>query len=509
MAKNILEMRNITKRFANVTASAGIDFSVRPGEVHALLGENGAGKTTLMNILYGFYQPDEGEIYVKDQLAAIRSPQDAIGLGLGMVHQHFMLVPTFTVAENVILGLSANLKKMNMAKAVEEVQQLSNQFNFQVDANALVRDLSIGAQQKVELLKAIYRGADILILDEPTAVLTPQEVKELFSILRQFVAIGKSVIFISHKLWEVMQISNRVTVLRQGKFIDVVQTAEITKEDLAAMMVGRSVVLDYDKTPVAGSAVLLEMKDVCTTGDLPISCLSDFSLCIKKGEIVGVAGVDGNGQRELAESIMGLRMINQGQVCLDGTNISDKSIRERIKLGMGHIPEDRLKQGLVLDFTVAENIALNSYDTPPLTVKGVFQPQKMKDSAKQLIEEFDIRPPHGDAIVRNLSGGNQQKVILAREFTRNPKFIMAVQPTRGLDIGATEFVHRRLLAEKEKGAGILMISADLDEVLLVSDRVIVLYEGKIMGQFIPGEISITDIGLMMGGTPLERVVKNQ
>ncbi|TWH52060.1 ABC transporter ATP-binding protein [Sporomusa sp. KB1] len=503
--QNILEMRNITKKFANVKACNGVTFFVKSGEVHALLGENGAGKTTLMNILYGFYRPEEGEIYLKGQLTDIDSPKDAISLGIGMVHQHFMLVPTLTVAENVILGLTANLKKLDMEKAVEKVQQLSDQFNFQVDAKALVKDLSIGAQQKVELLKAIYRGADILILDEPTAVLTPQEVKELFTILRQFVAMGKSVIFISHKLWEVMQISNRVTVLRQGGFVDVVQTAEITKEVLADMMVGRSVVLEYAKTPVASSEALLALHGVCAEGDLPVSCLNEFSLCIKKGEVVGVAGVDGNGQRELAESIMGLRAVTKGQVCLNGKDITDMPIRKRIKLGMAHIPEDRLKQGLVLDFTVAENMALDTYDEPPLTCKGIFQPQKMQDIAQELIKEFDVRPPNYDAIIRNFSGGNQQKVILAREFTRSPQFILAVQPTRGLDIGATEFVHRRLLAEKEKGAAVLMISADLDEVLLVSDRVIVMYEGRIMGQFIPGEVSITDIGLMMGGTPQERL----
>ncbi len=495
----ILEMKNIVKRFPNVVANRGVDLSVKPGEVHALLGENGAGKTTLMNILYGLYLQDSGEIYIKGQKTGIKSPRDAIEAGVGMVHQHFMLVPTLSVVENVILGLATGLMPIDKEKAVEEVRQLSAKFNFCIDPHSLVKDLSVGAQQRVELIKALYRGADILILDEPTAVLAPLEVQELFVILRQFVALGKSVIFISHKLWEVMQISNRVTVLRAGELVNVVETEAVTKEELAAMMVGRSVVLSYEKTPVICKESRMELKNVFAAGDLPVSSLKEFSLCVRKGEIVGVAGVDGNGQRELAEAIMGLRPVQQGEVVFNERNITAVSTRERIELGMAHIPEDRLKQGLVLDFTVSENMALDTYDHEPITIRGVFYPRAMDEISKNLVQEFDVRPPCHDALVRNFSGGNQQKVVLAREISRDPHFILAVQPTRGLDIGATEFVHRRLLAEKEKGAAVLMISADLDEVLLVSDRVVVLYEGKIMGEFVPGQVSMTDIGLMMGG----------
>ncbi|NMC30867.1 MAG: ABC transporter ATP-binding protein [Veillonellaceae bacterium] len=496
----ILEMKNIVKCFPGLMASRNVNFAVRPGEVHALLGENGAGKTTLMNILYGLYQQDAGEIFITGVKRNIRSPRDAIAAGIGMVHQHFMLVPTLTVMENVILGLDNGLKPLNRRQATEKVLQLSSKFNFKIDPNALVRDLSVGAQQRVELIKALYRGAELLILDEPTAVLTPLEVQELFVILRQFVAMGKSVIFISHKLWEVMEISNRVTVLRTGERVNVVDTNRTTKEELAAMMVGRNVVMDYDKTSIPCQDFRIELKNINAVGDVPVSSLKNVSLGVRRGEIVGVAGVDGNGQKELAEAVMGLRSIQEGKVLFDGKEINTISTRERMTMGMAHIPEDRLKQGLVLDFTVAENMALDVYDHPPLTVKGVFYPGVMAELSKQLVREFDVRPPRHDVPVRNFSGGNQQKVVLAREISREPQFILAVQPTRGLDIGATEFVHRRLLAEKEKGVGILLVSADLDEVLLVSDRVVVIYEGKIMGEFIPGKASMTEIGLMMGGT---------
>lgn len=497
---NILEMRKITKRFPNVTANKGVNFAVKPGEVHALLGENGAGKTTLMNILYGLYEQDAGEIYVKGHKVRIQSPKDAIALGIGMVHQHFMLVPPLTVTENVILGLSTNLAPLDLKQAEDKVQELSNKYNFQIDAKTRVKDLSVGAQQRVELIKALYRGADILILDEPTAVLTPLEVQELFAILRQFVASGKSVVFISHKLGEVMQISDRVTVLRSGELVDVVATSGITKEELAAMMVGRKITMEYEKTPVGGTTAMLELKEVHARGDLPASSLKGLSLDIKPGEVVGIAGVDGNGQRELAEVIMGLRPLAQGAIFFNGQNITQIATRNRMELGMAHIPEDRLKQGLVLDFTVAENLALDTYDKPPFTVRGVFYQNKLEEIGNKLVQEFDVRPARADALAKNFSGGNQQKIVLAREFSREPKFILAMQPTRGLDIGATEFVHRRLLAEKGKGAAVLLISADLDEVLLVADRVLVIYEGQIMGEFVPGQISLPEIGLMMGGT---------
>lgn len=496
----VLAMRNIIKRFSGVVANRNVNFELYRGEVHALLGENGAGKTTLMNILYGLYTPDTGEIFVKGQKVNIRSPKDAIDLGIGMVHQHFMLVPPLTAVENVILGIKRSPFSLDLKKARQEILELCQKYNFKLDVDSRVRDLSVGAQQRIELIKALYRGADILIMDEPTAVLTPQEVEELFQILRQFTQAGKSVIFISHKLWEVMRIADRVTVLRGGEVVNTVYTRDTSREELAAMMVGRKVLMEYSKVAGSQEKPLLSLENLRVRGEQQASELKGVSFKVHEGEIVGIAGVDGNGQKELAEAIMGLRPVEGGRIIFAGQDITTWPTKARIQAGIAHVPEDRQKEGLVLDFTVAENLVLDTYDKPPFTRGKVFYPQEVKAFGRRLVKEFDIRPPNPEALVRTLSGGNQQKVVLARQISRKPRFLLALQPTRGLDVGATEFVHQRLLEEKQKGVAVLLISADLDEILLISDRVLVIYEGRIMGEVIPGQTTYTEIGLLMGGT---------
>ncbi len=498
MQENVLEMKGITKRFAKVVANSDVDFDLRRGEVHALLGENGAGKTTLMNIVYGMYEQDAGDVFIRGEKVKIQSPRDVIALGVGMVHQHFMLVEPMTVLQNVILGLGHGLAKINTAKVRKEVQDLCDAYHFNLDVDSKVADLSVGMQQKVELVKALYRGADILILDEPTAVLAPQEVDDLFVILEQLTAAGKSVIFISHKLWEVMKICERVTVLRGGRVVETVNTCDTSKEGLAALMVGKAVNFDYDKTPVKSDEVMLEFRDVSAKGNQMASNLEHMSFSIRRGEILGLAGVDGNGQLEISEVLMDLRKLSGGQVLFKGKDVSGEGTRGRMDMGFAFIPEDRMTQGLVLDFTVAENMILNSYNKSPFTEKHIFRTKTVHENGAKLVQEYDVRPPEAEAKVRSLSGGNQQKVVIAREFSKNPDFILALQPTRGLDIGASQFVHRRLLEEKEKGAAVFLVSADLDEVLSVADRVMVIYEGRITGEFAPGERTHSEIGLMMG-----------
>ena len=505
MQDTVLEMRNITKRFAAVTANSHVDFDLRRGEVHALLGENGAGKTTLMNIVYGMYEQDEGDVLINGARVKIQSPRDVIALGVGMVHQHFMLVEPMTVLQNVILGLGTGLRPIEMAKIRQEVQALCDTYRFNLNVDSRVRDLSVGMQQKVELVKALYRGAEILILDEPTAVLTPQEVDDLFVILNQLVEKGKSIIFISHKLWEVMKMCQRVTVLRGGRLVGTVNTCDTSREALAAMMVGKEVSLAYDKTPASSKENMLEFCRVCARGNQTASSLAELSFFVKKGEILGLAGVDGNGQLEIAEVVMGLRRLTGGQVLFKGTDTGGATTRQRMELGFSFIPEDRMTQGLVLDFTVAENMVLNRYDKEPFTKNHIFQTRAVQRNGAQLAEEYDVRPRGANMPVRALSGGNQQMVIIAREFSKGPALILAMQPTRGLDIGAAQFVHKRLLAEKEKGAAVLLISADLDEVLAVADRVLVIYEGKITGEFVPGALTYAEIGLLMGYSGTEEV----
>jgi simple sugar transport system ATP-binding protein len=491
-------MRNITKCFGQVTANNKVNFNLRKGEVHALLGENGAGKTTLMNIVYGLYEQDEGDLFIGGEKVQINSPRDVISLGVGMVHQHFMLVEPMTILQNVILGLDSGFKKINTLKLRREVQDLCDTYRFNLNVDSKIRDLSVGMQQKVELVKALYRGARILILDEPTAVLTPQEVDDLFEILAHLVKQGKSVVFISHKLWEVMKICERVTVLRQGEVAGLINTRDTTREALAAMMVGREISFEYEKKPVSGMEKLLECSSVSAPGNQLGSGLKGVSFHIKKGEILGLAGVDGNGQTELAEVLMGLRQAGSGKVFFKGRDVTKTGARRRLDMGFAYVPADRLREGLIPDFTVWENLVLNTYNNEPHCRNHVLRPALIKSEGEKLVEEYDVRPRNSGALVRSLSGGNQQKVVIAREFSKEPAFILAVQPTRGLDVGAAQFVHQRLMAEKEKGAAVFLISSDLDEVLAVADRVLVIYEGKIMGEFLPGELSFPEIGMLMG-----------
>lgn len=496
-----VEMKNITKRFGSFAANENVDLTVNCGEIHALLGENGAGKSTLMNVLYGLYTADEGEIYLNGVKTVLTSPADAIHNKIGMIHQHFMLIPTLTVVENIILATKMpNKLHLDLKDAVKKVKELSEKHGLEIDPWALVGNLSVGEQQRVEILKMLYRGAEILIMDEPTAVLTPNEVEHLFDVLRDIVAKNCAVIFISHKLWEVIGISNRVTVLRDGKKITTVNTKDCTKEDLANMMVGRDVFLQYDRPAPKTKEAVLELHGVSALGDSGLPALKNVDLTVRAGEIVGIAGVDGNGQKELADVIHGMRQVTAGQIKINGSDTTKANPQEVIDAGLSHIPEDRHMRGVVLEFSVAENIALINVDKPPFTKNGVYNPKRAQHVAAKLNEQFNVKSGGVNALMNTLSGGNQQKVVLAREIYRNPKLLIAAQPSRGLDIGATEFIQKLLIEKRTEGMGILLISSDLDEVLAVSDRVVVLYEGQIQGEFIPGEKDFVEIGLMMTGT---------
>jgi simple sugar transport system ATP-binding protein len=500
--ETVLELRGITKRYPGIVADDHVDFDLSRGEVHALLGENGAGKSTLMNILYGLTKPDEGEIVVGGKHVAFSSARDAIGAGIGMVHQHFMLIPVMTVAENIVLGIEPTREGVLLDESGAEarVGEISNQFGLAVDPGALVSSISVGQQQRVEILKALYRGAEILILDEPTAVLTPQESGELFEIVRSLQADGKSVIFISHKLNEVLEIADRITVLRRGKRIDTVSGKGATEEGLAKMMVGREVLLRVDKAPATPGEVALEVKDLHVSDERRLEKVRGVSFTVRKGEIVAIAGVDGNGQTELIEAITGLRPLSSGEIVVDGKPIEGRlTARRMLDAGIGHIPEDRHRRGLVLEFDLAENIALHDYDKPPDSKRGWLYPGRLVQRAARLIKEFDIRGGGPMTLARALSGGNQQKVVVAREVARNPVVLIAAQPTRGLDVGAIEYVHRRLVAERDGGHAILLVSLELDEVLSLADRILVMYEGTIVGEHAAGA-GEEEIGLeMLGG----------
>ncbi len=499
----MIEMRGVTKSFPGIIANKDVDFSVKKGEIHALLGENGAGKSTLMNVLYGLYKADEGEVYKQGKKLELQSPADAISKRIGMIHQHFMLIPTLTVVENVALCLKdQNPFNINLNKVADKINELSKLYGLEIDPWAKVSQLSVGAQQRVEILKVLYRGVELLIMDEPTAVLTPNEVTELFKVLRDIVKAGNSVIFISHKLWEVMMISDRVTVLRDGKKIATVNTKDNTKETLASMMVGREIILQYDHPVVEIGSKVLEIKNVTSNDDKGFKALNGISFDISSGEIVGIAGVDGNGQKEIAETIHGMRKVISGNIIFSGHDITNHSPKEIIDIGLGHIPEDRHARGVVLDFSVAENIALIEFEKKPFTQRGIYRPNEVRRVTDDLQEKFDIRCACTDYAIRDLSGGNQQKVVLAREISREPKLLIAAQPSRGLDIGATEYTQKLLIKERTKGMAILLISTDLDEVLAVSDRVLILFEGEIMGEIIPGKATIQEIGLMMAGSKM-------
>ncbi len=499
----LVKMQGITKRFPGVLANDNIDLEVRAGQVHALLGENGAGKTTLMNILSGLYRADAGEIYIRGQRVHLQSPRDAIDLGIGMVHQHFMLVEPQTVAENVILGLKTPRFFLDMARIEREIAGFSKQYGLQVDPRARIWQLSVGEQQRVEILKMLYRGVDLLIMDEPTAVLTPQEVDELFVTLRRMADEGKAVIFISHKLDEVMAISDQVTVLRSGKVVATVDTSQTTKEELARMMVGREVLFRVEKKPVEPGEVVLEVHNLQTLNDKGLPALKGVSFTIRQGEILGIAGVAGNGQRELAEVVTGLRKATNGRVLIAGCELTNCSPRRVIRERVSHVPEDRLGMGLVPNLAVSDNVILKSYRDPPLARGPFLDRRSIRRFAARLIKAFNIITPSQETPVKLLSGGNLQRTILAREISIGPRLMVAVHPTRGLDVGATESVRNLLLKQREDGAAILLISEDLDELLTLSDRIAVMYEGRIMGIVDVEEADVGEIGLMMAGTEVQ------
>ena len=492
-------MEQMVKRFPGVLAVDHVDFEVKRGEVHALLGENGAGKTTLMNILYGIHRPEFGKIYISEELVSIRSPKDAIDLGIGMVHQNFRLVETHTVCENILLGLANLPVILNIKIAEKEIEKLSKQYDLPVDPRARIWQLSMGERQRVEILKILYRGANILILDEPTSVLTPIESKHLFDFLRKMAAEGKSVIFITHKLDEMMAVSDRVTVLRSGRTVGTVATSATTKSDLATMMVGRTVLFTYERRGEASATTVLEARNLRVLNDKGLPALKGISFTVHAGEILGIAGVAGNGQKELAESITGLRDIDSGEIIVDGTNTTGRSARDMIEQGVAYVPEDRIKVGAPQNLSIAENLVLRTYRYRPFSKGLLLRKKEIDANAEKLIPEFNIITPSKDAITRTLSGGNLQKLILARELSGKPKLIVALYPTRGVDVGATEYVRGLLLKQREMGAGILLVSEDLEEIISLSDRIAVLYNGQIMG-IIPAESAdMEEIGLMMGG----------
>jgi ABC-type uncharacterized transport system ATPase subunit len=500
-AAPVLEMRGIVKEFPGIVANDHVDFDLVKGEVHALLGENGAGKSTLMNILYGLYKADAGEIRLNGKPVTFGSAKDAIDAGIGMVHQHFMLIPVMTVAENIVLGTEPRREGVLLDEGAAErrVAELARTFRFTVDPHARIDSITVGQQQRVEIMKALYRDADVLILDEPTAVLTPQEALDLFEILRTLKREGISIIFISHKLNEVLEIADRITVLRRGKMIETVAGAGATQESLARAMVGREVLLRVDRPPAKPGDVLLDVRDLHVLDDRGLEKVRGVSLQVRAGEIVGIAGVDGNGQSELIDAIAGLRRIESGAVTVAGRELHRASARKMLDAGVGHIPEDRQRRGLVLEFTIAENIALHDYARPPDARWGWLFPRRLVERAARLIREFDVRG--GGPLTRagGLSGGNQQKVVVAREVARDPKVLVAAQPTRGLDVGAIEYLHRRLVEERDEGRAILLISLELEEIFSLSDRILVIYEGEIVGEH-TGEVSEDEIGLeMLGG----------
>ncbi len=495
----MLELKNITKTFGSVVANNDVSISVEKGTIHAIVGENGAGKSTIMRIAYGFYKADSGEILFDGKTVAVNNPHDAIALGIGMVHQHFMLVDTMTVGENIILGAEGgNQASIDWKKANADIKALSDELRLGVDPYAMIEDLSVGAQQRVELLKALYRKAEFLILDEPTAVLSPQEVEDFFNILRRMRDQGKTIVIITHKLEEVLAISDDVTVMRDGKVVGRVKTADTSAKDLARMIVGRDVLLRVEKTDATPDGTVLTVDGISVGGKHGLA-VDGVSFDVKAGEIVGIAGIEGNGQTELIEAIAGLTAIASGAIRFDGRDISKLTVRQRIELGIAHVPEDRHKRGLLLNSDLAENSILGVHYRAPVSSAGFLNQATIDKRVRSIIENFDVRPPDPTLSAKSLSGGNQQKLIIGREFDINPKLLLVSQPTRGVDIGAIEFIHRKLIGLRDAGSAVLLVSAELEEVTALADRLLVIREGKIVGNVDPRKTTVEEIGLMMTG----------
>ena len=501
----VVEMLNIRKEFPGIVANDNITLQLKEGEIHALLGENGAGKSTLMGMLFGMYKPDRGCIKVRGKEVKISNPNVANDLGIGMVHQHFKLVDNFTVTENIILGCEPRKGlTVDIKTAAKKIEELSKQYGLNVDPYAKIENISVGMQQRVEILKMLYRNANVLIFDEPTAVLTPSEIDELISIMKNMTKEGKSIILITHKLKEIKEAANRCTVIRRGKYIGTVDVKDTTEADMAKMMVGREVSFKVEKTEAKPKDIVVKIEDLCVNNNKKVIGLKNFSLDIRAGEIVGIAGVEGNGQTELVEALTGMRSVESGNIIFKGRNIVKDSIRERIDDGMAHIPEDRHKRGLILDYTMEDNMVLKAYKKKPFSNKGLINRAKISEYAQKIIETFDVRSGEGGkSIARSLSGGNQQKGVIGREIESNPDFLIAVQPTRGLDVGSIEYIHKRLVEQRDLGKAVLLVSLELDEVLNVSDRIAVVNNGELVGIVNASETNENEVGLMMAGIKKE------
>jgi len=503
----VLEGRGITKTFPGVIANQDVDLTLRAGEIHCLLGENGAGKSTLMNVLYGLYQPDEGQVLVRGGPVTFRSSADAIAHGIGMVHQHFQLIPTFTVSENVALGNETSRRGvLDLDDTRSRIEEISTRYGLHVDPDAVVGELSVGVQQRIELVKALYRDADILFLDEPTAVLTPGEVDEFFGVVRGLVDTGKSIIFITHKLREVLAVADRITVLRGGRAVGTADPATATEQDLANLMVGRDVVFTVEKPPARPGEPVLRIEGLAVTDERGVTTVADLDLTVRAGEIFGIAGVEGNGQRELVEAVTGMRQPAAGAISVLGTDVTHANPRTVADLGVGHVPEDRNRHGVVGPFTIVDNVVLNRYHQAPFARRALRREEPMRDLARTIVEQFDVRTPSIDAAVQTLSGGNQQKVIVGREMSRDVKLLVVAQPTRGLDVGSIEFIHRRIVEMRDRGVAVLLVSAELDEILSLADRVGVLYRGHLVGEFDRADTTREEIGLLMASGSRAEVV---
>ena len=506
----VIEMREITKKFGDFVANDKINLQLRKGEIHALLGENGAGKSTLMNMLAGLLEPTSGDIVVNGKTVNLDSPSKAASLGIGMVHQHFMLVEAFTVAENIILGSETTKHGiLDLKKASQDILDLSKKYGLAVDPNAKVEDISVGAQQRVEILKTLYRGADILIFDEPTAVLTPAEIEELMTIMKNLANEGKSIILITHKLDEIRAVSDRVTVIRRGKSIETVEIGGATNQDLAEMMVGRSVSFKTEKGPSQPKEVVLSIENLVVNENRGVPAVKNLSLELRAGEVVGIAGIDGNGQSELIQAITGLRKVKSGSIKIKGKDVVGLRPRQITEMKVGHVPEDRQRDGLVLDMMISENIALQTYYKEPLSKNGILNYPNITSYAKKLMEEFDVRAASEVVPAKALSGGNQQKAIIAREIDRDPDLLIVSQPTRGLDVGAIEYIHKRLIQERDNGKAVLVVSFELDEILNVSDRIAVIHDGKIQGIVTPETTNKQELGILMAGGQVKEGASNE